>query len=118
VEEFIPITGMSNDEMSRLNEKQVRYGLLEDSTVNPFIITQPKETKPVELNTKKRKNEQTELKPIDTSLPSIIESQIPLPPRNEDRVLEVLSDVKQKVNLNAKSLPSICMFTFLNSRNK
>ena len=104
--------------MSKLNEKQVSWGLLEDSTVNPFIVTQPKELKPVETNTKKRKNEQVETKaPPENPIP-IIESQIPLPPRNDDRVLEVLSDVKQKVNLNAKSLPSICMFTFLNSRKK
>ncbi|KNC73746.1 hypothetical protein SARC_13697 [Sphaeroforma arctica JP610] len=103
-----------------MNNRKILWGLLEEhgdvkleSIEDEDAKKKRKKAKLVEGKDDKRKGASTGNNPP--------RDRIPLPVMNEDEVdlrLKVLQEMRQCVRLGPASLPSVCMYTFLNTYNE
>ncbi|KAL6064870.1 LisH domain-containing protein [Balamuthia mandrillaris] len=121
-QDYIAITGATEEELKNMNKKKVQWGLLQDR-VHEYLPstkdgtpapTAAPEDKAAEEE-KASKKAKVEVAPQQKPAVKTITSQIPLPTLNESVELQILEDIRKRVNLTSTALPSICFFTFLNT---
>jgi hypothetical protein len=111
------LTGERVEDMSGINAKKVWWGMLDEHPQ----VTARLEAQSEDLLKKKKKVKVAEGKDAAKAGSAPPRERIPLPDLSEEEVqarLQVLAEARQAVRLGPASLPSICMYTFLNTRNK
>eukprot|EP00899_Mesostigma_viride_P026833 jgi/Mesvir1/7334/Mv19143-RA.2 len=136
-EEAITVTGISDKSLEAMNQREIRWGILEDS-LEAKALDQERGQQAAEAGTKddaskpppakkqavKDKDKDaavaatrtTGISPAFADIPRV-KSAIPLPKLSERAELDILNDLRQQVRVTATALPSVCFFTFANTYN-
>ncbi|VFQ81525.1 unnamed protein product [Cuscuta campestris] len=126
------VTGIGSETAGLVNQKEVHWGILEDSLEEKagglgLLSDSEKvggESKEGEMDEKKMKSVEggkqgggSSMKKGKKEKVEKVKPELPLPAIDMDVEQSILEDLRNRVHLNSLSLPSVNMYTFLNTQN-